>query len=149
MNVYLCFLVCFHFHNFRVTTSVEFLDLPKVCSSSELKTFLLSMCIDAPESTTNSRSSVDFEANACILLASIEEKRSFVSILELVCKTVSPNPMLLCGRTFLGARCPHVIFLRILARKDCAHKVYTLGQLLAMDPFFPEFFFRATCPWRI
>ena len=32
-----------------------------VSTSSELKSFLLSMCIDAPESTTNSRSSGDFE----------------------------------------------------------------------------------------
>ena len=40
-----------------VTTVVAFVDYRRVSSSSELKSFLLSMCIDAPESTTNSRSS--------------------------------------------------------------------------------------------
>ena len=57
--------------------------------------------------------------------------------------------MLLCGRIFLGARCPHVIFPRIWASKDFAHEVHTLGWFLAMDPFFPEFWFGARCSWRI
>ena len=35
---------------------MRFLDLRRVSSSVELKTFLLSTCIDAQESTTNSRS---------------------------------------------------------------------------------------------
>ena len=55
MNVYLCFLVCLHFsigHNH----CCGFLDFRRVSSSVELKTFVLSMCIDAPESTANSRS---------------------------------------------------------------------------------------------
>ena len=38
--------------------------------SSELNTFLLNMCIDAPESTTNSRSSAGFEVGAGVALAS-------------------------------------------------------------------------------
>ena len=42
-------------------------------SASELKSFLLNMCIDAPESTTNSRSSGDFEVGASVALASIGE----------------------------------------------------------------------------
>ena len=49
--------------------------------------------------------------------------------------------MLLCERILLGARSPHVIFPGILARKDYAHEVHTLGLFLAMDPFFPDFFF--------
>ena len=49
---------------------MEFLDLRKVLSSTEF--FLLSMCIDAPESTTNSRSSDIFEVGAGIVLASTE-----------------------------------------------------------------------------
>ena len=50
-----------------------------------LKLFLLSMCIEAPESTTNSRSLRDFEVGAGVAQASIDElKRSFVRILELV-----------------------------------------------------------------
>ena len=44
--------------------------------------------------------------------------------------------MLLCGRTFLGARSPRVIFPRIWARKDYALEVlHTLGSFLAMEPF--------------
>ena len=35
--------------------------------------------------------------------------------------------MLLRGRIFLGAKSPHVIFPRILASKDYAHEVHTLG----------------------
>ena len=41
--------------------------------SSELESFLLSMCIDAPESTTNSRSSGIFEVGAGVALASTGE----------------------------------------------------------------------------
>ena len=50
-----------------------FLDLRRVSISSELKSFLFSMCSDAPESTTNSRSSGDFEVGAGVALASTEE----------------------------------------------------------------------------
>ena len=39
------------------------LNLRKVSISSELKSFLLSMCIEAPESTTNMRSSVFLETS--------------------------------------------------------------------------------------
>ena len=53
-----------------VTTVVGFLDLQRVSISSELEPFLLSMCIDAPESTTSSRSSGLFEAGAGVTLAS-------------------------------------------------------------------------------
>ena len=54
------------------STTVRFLDLRKVSNSSELNSFLLIMCIDA-ESTTNSRSSGDFEVGAGIALVSMEE----------------------------------------------------------------------------
>ena len=54
--------------------------------------------------------------------------------------------MLLCGRILLGAKSPHVIFPRILARKDYAREVYTLGKFLAMDPSFPEFKFWCQVP---
>ena len=118
-----------------VTTVAGFLDLRKVSSSSELKSFLLSKCINAPESTTTSTDVY---------------QRSFVRTLELVNK-FSQSSMLLRGRIVLGARIPHVIFPRILARKDYAHEAHThtFGQSLAMDPFFPISLFGATCPWRI
>ena len=56
-----------------VTTVVGVLDLCRVSNSSEFKTFLLSMCTDAPESTTNSRFSGDFEVGASVALVSIAE----------------------------------------------------------------------------
>ena len=43
-------------------------------SSSELNSFLLIMCIDAPESTTNSRTPGLLEVGASITLASIFSK---------------------------------------------------------------------------
>ena len=55
------------------------LDLCKVSSSSELKSFSLSMCIDAPVSTTNSLSSNNFEVSARIALASTGEKNVVLS----------------------------------------------------------------------
>ena len=56
-----------------VTTVVGLLDLRRVSISSELKSFLLSMCIDALESTTNSVSSGDFEVGVGVAMASIGE----------------------------------------------------------------------------
>ena len=48
--------------------------------------------------------------------------------------------MLLCGRIFLGARSPHVIFPRILARNDHAHEVHTLVYFSRWTLSFPKFF---------
>ena len=56
-----------------VNTTAGFLDLFTVPISSELKSFLLSMCIDAPGSTTNSRSSGFFEEGPSITHASVRE----------------------------------------------------------------------------
>ena len=49
---------------FAIYTTVGVLDLFTVPNSSELDSFLLIMCIDAPESTTNSRSSGLVEVGA-------------------------------------------------------------------------------------
>ena len=105
-----------------------FLVLRRVSSSSELKSSLLSMCIDALESTTNSRSSgffFFFEEGAGITDASVGECLS--------------NPMLLCGRIVLVAKFPEVSCPQILAHTDCVLEVHTLESLLAMVPFFPDF----------
>ena len=83
MNEHLCFLVGLHF----TACSQHY------CGGSgpfhcvhllELYTFLLIMCINSPESTTNSRSSDLVEVGAGITFASIGEKKDFVRILELV-----------------------------------------------------------------
>ena len=57
-----------------VTTIVGLHDFVKVSISSEFKSFLLIMCIDAPESTTNSRSSGSrFESKQTPILRRWEE----------------------------------------------------------------------------
>ena len=68
VNVYMCFLVCMHF-SIGCKHHSGFLDLRKESNSSEFKSFLLIMCIDAPASTTNSRSSCLVEVGASITLA--------------------------------------------------------------------------------
>ena len=82
--------------------------------SSELKSFLLTMCIEVPESTTNIRSSVFWEK---VALSSALNIYNFFS----------PNSMLLCGRTLLVVRSPQVLFPQTSARKDFAHEVHLFG----------------------
>ena len=67
MNVHLYFLVCLHIP-FAVTTVVGFLDLLEVSSSSKLNSFLVSMCFEAPESTTRIRSSVFLETRTGVFI---------------------------------------------------------------------------------
>ena len=55
-------------------------------------------------------------------------KRSFVRILELV-NMFRQIPCYSAGHIFLGARSPHAIFPRVLARKVCAHDSRNLRQL--------------------
>ena len=63
-----------------VTTVLVFMDFRRVSISPELQWFLLSMCIDAPESTTNSRSSGFFEEGASITHASLGEQNVAFSL---------------------------------------------------------------------
>ena len=65
---YLCFLVVWTSPP-ALATVLAVLDLRRVSSSSELKSFL-SMCTAALESTTNSSSSGDYEVGDGIALAS-------------------------------------------------------------------------------
>ena len=44
--------------------------------------------------------------------------------------------MLLCGRILLGARSTLLTSPQTWPRKDFAHEVHTLGQFLAVDPFY-------------
>ena len=59
------------------------LDFRRVSSSPEFTSFLLSMCIDAPESTTNSHSSNCYEEGAGKTHASVRVERSIVLLLRL------------------------------------------------------------------
>ena len=48
--------------------------------------------------------------------------------------------MLLCGRVVVVARFPEVSCPQIMQHADCVLEARTFAQLLAMDPFFPDFF---------
>ena len=66
-----------------VSTTVFYLNLRETYNSSELKCFLLIMCIDDDESTTNSRSSGLFEVPV-LPCFNRSTKRSFVRIHDIV-----------------------------------------------------------------
>ena len=95
-----------------ITTIVGFVDLRKVSISSEPKSLLLSMCIDAPESTTNSRSSKGFETGAGVASVALSV---FLSLL-----------------TFHAALRAHLSWCKVSScdlssnlRKDWAHEGHT------------------------
>ena len=56
VDVHYCFLICLHF-SIGCDSRCGFLDARPVSSSAKFRSFLLSMCSDAPESTTNYLSS--------------------------------------------------------------------------------------------
>ena len=98
------------------------------------------MCIDAPESTTISRSSGFCEKGAGITHASVGEQDAASS------SHFSPSPMVLCGCIFLAAKYHPVFFPRILAHTNSAPEVHTFAELLTMHLFFPEFKRGVMCP---
>ena len=89
------------------------------------------MCIEAPESSTNIRSSVFQRFSTGAFFSHRRIKRSFVLGLELK-YFLSPNSMLLCGRTLLVVRS---FSLQTSARKDFAHEVHLFGYQLEMAFF--------------
>ena len=106
------------------TIAVLFLDLRKVSSSSELQSFLHSVCIDALELTTKFRSSGDFEVGASIAVGSTEEYNDALSAFLCFC-IFSTSPMPLRGCISLGARFSLVTSARTRARQDYDHEVHT------------------------
>ena len=65
-----------------VITVVGILDFGRVSGSAELKSFSISMCIDAPESTTNSRSCDFFEVAPLPMRRSSGAERGLVPGIE-------------------------------------------------------------------
>ena len=124
--------MCLHFNGCqnrrRVSKSL------KVSSSADLRYFRLSISIE-----TNSLSSGFFENGAVDDQTSEGEKNVALSF-SLSWKHFSPNPMLLCGRIVLVARFLPAFYPQILELKDCVLEAHTFEKLLAMDPFFPDFF---------
>ena len=104
------------------------------------------------ESTTKSRSSGNFEVGVSagiVLDFKRRVKRGFIRFFW-ACRHLLPSAMLLRGRIFLVARFRLVFFHSNLG----AHGLrswgsHFLNHSLTMDPFFPEFWCGATCPWRI
>ena len=96
--------------------------------------FLLSMYIDAPESTTNSLASGFFEECQHCPCFGRQAERSFYPCFWAYWFFARFHASL---RAHLSC-CK--FFPRILEHKDCALEVRTFAPLLAMDPFFPEFF---------
>ena len=93
--------------------TVGFLDFRRGSGSPELQSFLLSMCIDAPESTTSSRSSGDFGVGAGVALASLEEYNV-------------ASPVFLRLLTFFATS--HAsLGAQILAHTDCVLEVRTFA----------------------
>ena len=83
------------------------------------------MCADALESTTNSRSSGLLEVGSGITLASTEEQRSFVHILELVNIFATSHATLRAHLSWCKVSSCDLSL--IWARKDYAHEVNILG----------------------
>ena len=90
---------------FAVTTVVGVLNGRNVSISTGLKSLLLSICKEAPESTTNIRSSGDFEIILAPLLPQ-ENKNVVLSLFFELVKCFSPSPTLLCGPNSLALRWP-------------------------------------------
>ena len=103
------------------------LDLRRASRSSDL---LLSMCIDAPESITNSRSSGFVEEGAGITQASAHPL---------------PSPMRLRERIAPDSGFRLAFFPRILESTEFAPEVHIFALLPAMDIFFSDFLRDA--PW--
>ena len=93
-------------------------------SPVQLRSFVLSTCIDNLQSTTYYLSSGFFEdgaGNDQLLKAS----RMWLCPFLWACEHFSPNAKLLCWRIVLVARFLLVFYPRILEHKDCALKVRT------------------------
>ena len=142
---YLRFLVCLHFSIGRYH-HCGVLALRRVSISSELKSFLLSMCIDAPESNTNYLSSKDFEEGRRRCPGRV--KRSFILTVELV-DTFRQVPCHPAGASFLVqgfVLCP---FLKSENARSALVRFTLLNDASRWTLPFPNFDVVPQCPWRI
>ena len=120
-----------------VMTIVGLHDFVKVYISASLKSFfLLIMCIDAPESTTNSRSS-GLRVDARRHRFSEGEKNVALSC-SLNFNILWPASTLLRGHVALATLSHFETDPQILERWDCAHEVH-LGKYVRAKDFGLEF----------
>ena len=106
-------------------TIVGLHDFVKVSTSASLRSFLLIMCIDAPESTTNSLSS-SFNVDAGRHLFSEGEKNVALSC-SFNFHTFWPTSTLLRGHLAFATLSPPEIDPQILERWGCAEELH-LGK---------------------
>ena len=133
---------------FAVTTVVVFLVLLKVSSSSELKSFLLSVCIEAPESSTNIRSAVFFETSTHAFIFHKRIKRGFSLDFQLV-HIFRWIPRSFAGAIFLSGgflKCP---FLKLGRARISLMNVTFLDNISRWPFLFSEFELRIRCVLRI
>ena len=109
MNKNWCLVVYLH---------LGFFDLVRVSIVSELKSPCSALCIEAPESITNMRSSVS--------LALSQENKTWLSS-SLSLHIFSPKSTLLCWYSLFVVRFLQVVVPQKLARKDFAHEVHFFG----------------------
>ena len=137
-HIQCCFLICLHFSigcDIPLEESWKLALSPFLLSSSS---FSLSMCVDAPESTTNSLSSGFGQDGAGMHRTSKgEKKRSFIPIFELH-DTFGHSPRISAGTSLLHVCLPEA-YPRIWERTDFAHEEKCVESLQATDPSFPRF----------
>ena len=112
-------------------------DFVKVSISASLKSFLLIMCIDAPESTTNSRSS-GLRVDAGKHLFSGDEKNVALSCSFNILTHFWPASTLLRGHLALATLSTPETDLEISERWGYADEVH-LGKSIRTNDFGHEF----------
>ena len=115
-----------------VITVVGLLDVVTVSNSAEFKSFLLIMCIDAPESTTNSLSSgLRGDGAGRHLFSEGEKNAVFVS--PLIFGFLWPTSTLFRGHIALAILSLPETDPQILGRWGCADEVHLGKSIQAMD----------------
>ena len=139
-----CLLICLHLA-IGCDNRCGFLDTRTVSNSASFRSFLLSTCIDVPESTTNDLPRVSSK----MVLAMTElrkARRTWLCPFLRAYEHFSPFPMHFSGRIVPVAR-----FLPVFCPQTFEHNGYALEvriseKLLAMGPFLSRFFMWCNVP---
>ena len=138
-RVYLCFLTCLHLPTGRYHR----------CGVSEFSKFPSSFELISSCPTTNSLS-LGFSHEGVDITNVSVGSGTWLCPLGWACNHFSSHAMLLCGRN----RSWCLGFLKCAILKPSRTRIaplerHTFEQLLAMDPFVPEFICGVTCTWKI
>ena len=122
-----------------VMTVVRFLKIRRVSSSAKFRSFLLSMCMLAPESTTTYLSSGFVHVDAGRHQTSESEKKVALSFsLSMRTPTAIFHASLRAHRSCFKVSSSD-LSSKLGEHRDYAHENQCAEPHLAMDPFFPEF----------